>query len=91
MLEPIKSTDEDIIATQRDLSENFNTLERQVMKLGKKEERRIRKEIKLAFEAVKEIIKDPKQFDAMPNNSILMPVKVKHTTHKRRMKEHRME
>lgn len=91
MLEPIKFTDDDIIAAQRDLSENFNMLERQVMKLNKKEEGRIRKEIKLAFEAVKEIIKDPKKFDAMPRNSVLMPVKVKHLAYRRRIKEHSVE
>ncbi len=61
------------------------------MKLSKKEEKRIRKEIWLAFEAVKEIIKDPKKFDAMPRNSILIPVKVKHATYRRRIKEHNVE
>lgn len=61
------------------------------MKLSKKEKKRIRKEIELAFEAVKEMIKDPKKLDAMPKNSVLMPVKVKHTTHKRRIREHSLE
>ncbi|MGH9879779.1 MAG: hypothetical protein ACRD5H_19295 [Nitrososphaerales archaeon] len=56
------------------------------MKLNKKEEKRIRKEIELAFEAVREIIKDPKKFDAMPKNSVLMPVKIKHSAQKRRMR-----
>ena len=37
------------------------------------------------------MIKDPKKFDAMPKNSVLMPVKVKHATHKRRIKEHGLE
>jgi hypothetical protein len=61
------------------------------MKLSKKEEKRIRKEIWLAFEAVKELIKDPKKFDAMPKNTVLMPFKAKHATHKRRIKQHSVE
>ncbi|HLE35504.1 MAG TPA: hypothetical protein VI698_06410 [Nitrososphaerales archaeon] len=61
------------------------------MKLSKKEEKRIRKEIWLAFEAVKELIKDPKKFDAMPKSSVLMPVKVRHATHKRRIKQRSVE
>ncbi|MGH9923502.1 MAG: hypothetical protein ACRD38_12190 [Nitrososphaerales archaeon] len=61
------------------------------MKLNKKEEKRIRKEIELAFEAVREIIKDPKKFDAMPKNSVLMPVKIKHAAHRRRLKQHSVE
>jgi hypothetical protein len=61
------------------------------MKISKKEETRIRKEIALAFEAVKEIIKNPKKFDAMPKNSILMPVKVKHAAYRRRIKERNVE
>jgi len=61
------------------------------MKLSKKEEKRIRKEIWLAFEAVKEIIKDPKKFDTMPKNSVLMPVKVRHATHKRGIKQRSVE
>ena len=49
------------------------------MKLSKKEKKRIGEKIDLTFEAVKEMIKDPKKLQAMPKNSILMPVKVKHT------------
>jgi hypothetical protein len=61
------------------------------MKLNKKEKERIRKEIELTFEAVKELIKDPKKLDAMPKNSVLMPVKVKHTTHRRKAKVRSLE
>jgi len=49
------------------------------MKLSKEEKKRIGEEIELTFEAVKEMIKDPKKLDAIPKNSVLMPVKVKHT------------
>jgi len=49
------------------------------MKIKREEKRRIEEEIDLTFEAVKEMIKDPKKLEAMPKNSVLMPVKVKHT------------
>jgi hypothetical protein len=61
------------------------------MKLSKKEKEIIRKEIELTFEAVKKLIKDPKKLDAMPKNSALMSVKVKHTTHKRRIRARSLE
>ena len=48
------------------------------MKLSKEEKKRIGKEIDFTFEAVKEMIKDPKKLEAMPKSSVLMPVKVKH-------------
>ena len=48
------------------------------MKLGKEEKKRIGDKIDLTFEAVKEIIKDPKKLETMPK-SVLMPVKVKQT------------
>ena len=69
-----------IDAAPRDLRRNsINTLGRQAMKLSKEEKKRIGEEIELTFEAVKEMIKDPKKLEAMPKNSVLMPVKVKHT------------
>ena len=49
------------------------------MKLSKEEKKRIGEEIDITFEAVKEMIKDRKKLEAMPKNSVLMPVKVKHT------------
>jgi len=49
------------------------------MKLSKEEKKRIGEEIDLTFEAVKEMIKDTKKLETMPKNSVLMPVKVKHT------------
>ncbi len=49
------------------------------MKLSKEERKRIGKEIDLTFEAVKEMIKEPKRLESMPRNSVLEPVKVKHT------------
>lgn len=49
------------------------------MKLSKEEKKRIGEEIELTFEAVKELIKEPKKLETMPKNSVLMPVKVKRT------------
>jgi len=49
------------------------------MKLSKEEKKRIEKEINLTFEAVKEMIKDPKKLESMPKNSVLIPVKVNQT------------
>ena len=48
------------------------------MKLSKEEKKKIGKEIDLAFEAMKEMIKNPEKLDAMPKNSVLIPVKAKH-------------
>jgi hypothetical protein len=49
------------------------------MKLSKEEKKRMEKEINLTFEAVKEMIRDPKKLESMPKNSVLIPVKVNQT------------
>ena len=47
------------------------------MKFNKEEKKRIQEEIDLTFDAVKEMIKDPKRLESLPKESVLTPVKVK--------------
>ncbi len=41
-----------------------------------KEKKQIGNEIDLAFEAVKELIKEPKKLESLPDESVLLPIEV---------------
>jgi hypothetical protein len=43
----------------------------------RKEKKRIGNEIDLAFEAIKEFIKEPKKLESLPNESVLLPIDVR--------------
>ena len=45
-------------------------------KYTQEEKKRIGKEINLSFEAVKELIKEPKKLESMPDESVILPVEV---------------
>ena len=46
------------------------------LKFTQEEKKRISKEIDLAFEAVKELIKEPKKLEALPDESVILPVEI---------------
>ncbi len=47
-----------------------------MIKFTQEEKKRIGKEINLSFEAVKELIKEPKRFESMPDESVILPIEV---------------
>jgi hypothetical protein len=49
------------------------------MKLSREEKKRMKDEINLAFEAIKEIIKKPEKLESLPRQSFLTPVRVRAT------------
>lgn len=45
-------------------------------KFTQEERARIKKEIDLAFEAVKKLIREPKKIETLPDESVILPIEV---------------
>ena len=58
-------------------SPSTGTLGRWVMiEFTSEEKRRISKEIDQAFQAIKELIKDPKKLESLPDEAVILPIEV---------------